>query len=58
VGTGTLHALDVVVVAVDDVVQGYTDVEIVGAGGAGPDGGFLDLQADREQLVPGQKSEQ
>jgi len=37
-----------------DAVQVYTEVEIVGDGLEGPDGGYLDLQEEREQEPPGQ----
>ena len=56
-GTGTTVGDEVVVVEVE-VEHGPTDVETLGDGADGPVGGYLDLQPDGEQDLPGQKFEQ
>lgn len=56
VGTGTQLVIDGFWEVVDGLVvlvgtsHSYTEVEIVGDG---PDGGYLDLQPEREHLFPG-----
>lgn len=59
VGTGTQDeedAVDVVVVLGLAVAGGqvYTEVDTLGGGTDGPEGGYLDLQLSLEQLPPGQ----
>lgn len=64
VGTGTQLVVDAAaeledallgVGVADAAGQVYTEVDKVGAGGAGPEGGYLFLQPPREQELPGQK---
>lgn len=58
VGTGTDEEVVEEVKVVADAEQGYTEVETVDDGAAGPEGGYLDLQLDGEHLPPGQYPEQ
>lgn len=58
VGMGTTVVEDAVVEVVLDfaVAAGhvYTDVDTLGVGTEGPEGGYLDLHPSFEQLFPGQ----
>lgn len=56
-GIGTTVGEEVVMDEVD-VEHGPTDVETLGDEVDGPTGGYLDLQPDGEQDLPGQEFEQ